>query len=292
MELSQEKTLITHSNTYARFLGYDVRVRRDNDILKPGGRSHKTRRCLSNMTELCVPFDDKISKFLFAKGIVEQKPDGTLFPVHRKPLVGNTDLEIVMTYNSELRGICNYYSIASNFCKLNYMAFLMEYSCLKTLAAKHKSSVAKMKKQFRCGKRWGIPYQTKSGTARCLFAKYMDCKDSANGSDLIPHMDVIFGYATNSIEKRLKARVCELCGATESACFEIHHVNKVKNLKGKEPWERAMIAKRRKTLVVCQECHYKIHGKSLNSESSSCGKPDTSRGVSPVSREGGANLPQ
>ena len=30
MELSDEKTLITHSNTPARFLGYDVRVRRDN----------------------------------------------------------------------------------------------------------------------------------------------------------------------------------------------------------------------------------------------------------------------
>ena len=135
MELSQEKTLITHSNSFARFLGYDVRVRRDNKKLKPGGASHKTRRSLSNMTELCIPFDDKIRKFLFAKGIVEQRADGTLFPVHRKALVNNTDLEIVMTYNSELRGICNYYSIASNFCKLSYFAFLMDYSCLKTLAA-------------------------------------------------------------------------------------------------------------------------------------------------------------
>lgn len=292
MELSQEKTLITHSNSYARFLGYDVRVRRDNKKLKPGGASHKTRRSLSNMTELCVPFNDKIRKFLFAKGIVEQKADGTLFPVHRKPLVSNTDLEIVMTYNSELRGICNYYSMASNFCKLSYFAYLMEYSCLKTLAAKHKSTVGKMKKQFRCGKRWGIPYQTKRGTARCLFAEYAECKGSANGIDTIPRQDIIFGYATNSIEKRLKARVCELCGTTDSACYEIHHVNKVKNLKGKEPWERAMIAKRRKTLVVCQECHYKIHGKSLNSEPSNYGKPDTSRGVSPVSREDCANLPQ
>ncbi len=34
MELSQEKTLITHSNNYARFLGYDIRVRRDQQ-LKP-----------------------------------------------------------------------------------------------------------------------------------------------------------------------------------------------------------------------------------------------------------------
>lgn len=292
MELSQEKTLVTHSNTYARFLGYDVCVRRDNKIVKPGGASHTTRRSLNNMTELSIPFDEKIRKYLFAKGIVEQKADGTLFPIHRKPLVSNTDLEIVMTYNAELRGICNFYSIASNYCKLRYFAYLMEYSCLKTLAAKHKSSISKMKKQFRCGKRWGIPYQTKSGPARCLFADYMECKGSANGNDSIPHLDVIFGYATNSIEKRLKAHACELCGTTESACFEIHHVNKVKNLKGKEPWERAMIAKRRKTLVVCQECHYKIHGKTLNSEPSNYGKPDTSRGVSPVSREGSANLPQ
>ena len=115
MELSDEKTLITHSNTPARFLGYDVRVRRDNKKLKPGGACHMTRRSLSNMTELNVPFDDKIHKFLFTKGIVEQKPDGTLFPIHRKPLVSNTDLEIIMTYNAELRGICNYYSMASNF---------------------------------------------------------------------------------------------------------------------------------------------------------------------------------
>ena len=116
MELSQEKTLVTHSNTYARFLGYDVRVRRDNNIVKPGGASHTTRRSLSNMTELCVPFDDKIRKYLFAKGIVEQRADGTLFPIHRKPLVSNTDLEIVMSYNAELRGICNFYSMASNYC--------------------------------------------------------------------------------------------------------------------------------------------------------------------------------
>lgn len=265
MELSDEKTLITHSNTPARFLGYDVRVRRDNKKLKPGGACHMTRRSLSNMTELNVPFDDKIHKFLFTKGIVEQKPDGTLFPIHRKPLVSNTDLEIIMTYNAELRGICNYYSMASNFSKLSYFAYLMEYSCLKTLAAKHKCNISKIKDKFGCGKSWGIPYDTKRGPRRCLFADYMDCKKSANGKDEVSHLDIIFGYATNTIEKRLKAKVCELCGRTDSLGYEIHHVNKVKNLKGKEPWERAMIAKRRKTLVVCEACHNEIHRKMFTS---------------------------
>lgn len=53
-----------------------------------------------------------------------------------------------------------------------------------------------------------------------------------------------------------------LCGTETAKCYEIHHVNKVKNLKGKEQWERVMIAKKRKTLVVCWECHHRvIHAK-------------------------------
>ena len=67
-----------------------------------------------------------------------------MFPVHRKYLIGLTDLEIVSVYNAELRGICNYYGMASNFCKLHYFAYLMEYSCLKTLASKHKTSLSKI----------------------------------------------------------------------------------------------------------------------------------------------------
>ena len=54
------------------------------------------------------------------------------------------------------------------------------------------------------------------------------------------------------LKNRLKAKVCELCGTTESDHYEVHHINKLKNLKGKERWEIAMIAKHRKTLVVCR----------------------------------------
>ena len=63
MELSDEKTLITHSNEYARFLGYDVRVRRDNSI-KHDKRGY-TIRTLSQKVELNVPLEDKVMAFLF-----------------------------------------------------------------------------------------------------------------------------------------------------------------------------------------------------------------------------------
>lgn len=62
----------------------------------------------------------------------------------------------------------------------------------------------------------------------------------------------------NSLEARLKAKRCELCGKTEGK-FEIHHVRRLKDLKGKEQWEKAMIARRRKTLILCEECHIKVH---------------------------------
>lgn len=262
MELSEEKTLITHSSKSARFLGYDVRVRRSGTI-KRGGNGNVKKRTLNGSVELLVPLNDKIHSFLFSKGIVIQKDDGTMFPVHRKYLINLTDLEIVSTYNSELRGICSYYGIAGNFNKLHYFAYLMEYSCLKTLASKHKCQMSKIIDKFRDNTaeskgKWSIPYETKKGKKRCYFAKYADCKDSKNVSDTVSNAAVLYGYSRNTLENRLKEKCCELCGTTESDHYEIHHVNKVKNLKGKEAWEIAMIAKRRKTLVVCRNCHRKI----------------------------------
>ena len=259
MELSNEKTLITHSSEYARFLGYNVRVRRNSQIRR-GNATHCKMRTLNSQSELTIPLNDKIIKFLFAKGVIKQKPDGQLSPIHRPELLGCTELEIVSTYNSELRGICNYYNLASNFCHLNYFSYLMEYSCLKTLANKRKASISKIKNMFKDGKgSWGIPYETKKGKKRCYFVKYSDCKKSANVSDVIDNSAILFRHSVNTFEGRLAAKFCELCGTTESRYYEIHHINKVKNLKGKEPWERAMIAKRRKTMVLCIDCHHKIH---------------------------------
>ena len=95
----------------------------------------------------------------------------------------------------------------------------MEYSCLKTLAGKHRSKVSKIRAMYKDGTgKWAIPYETKTGI-----------------------------------------KICEVCGCTENDRYEIHHVNKVKNLKGKSEWEKIMIAKRRKTIVVCHKCHMAIH---------------------------------
>jgi group II intron reverse transcriptase/maturase len=263
MELSEEKTLITHTSEKARFLGYDISVRRNSDLkVRRIGNKKFTQRTLSGKVELSVPFGDKINKFLFGKGAVEQKADGTMFPIHRAYLTDCTDLEIINVYNAEVRGICNYYNLACDYNNLKYFVYLMEYSCIKTLANKHKSSIGKVKTMFKDGNgTWGIPYKTKTGDKRCYFVKTADCKNKAFTTDTITKSSVVATMSINTFENRLKAGKCELCGTVGADNYEVHHIHKLKDLSGKKMWERAMLAKRRKTIVLCHDCHKSIHGK-------------------------------
>ena len=257
MELSDEKTLITHSNTHARFLGYYIRVRRNGQTKNVNGI---IKRTLNNKVELNIPLEDKITKFLFNNKLVKQSKNGNCYPIVRTEMLHCTELEIVSSYNAELRGICNYYALASNYDKLNYFAYLMEYSCLKTLAAKHQSSIRKITRKYKDGNgKWGIPYQTKTGEKIAYFADHTKCKSGKNMVDTITQIAFKNRYSRTTFDKRLAAKQCDICGTTEAEQYEVHHVQKVKDLKGKALWEQIMIAKKRKTLVVCHDCHKKIH---------------------------------
>ena len=114
----------------------------------------------------------------------------------------------------------------------------------------------------KCGKSWGVPYETRNEKKRMMIVKFSNFKRGKVFEE--PNIDTVKNHihlnTRNSLEARLKACKCELCGAEgDGISFEIHHINRMKNLKGKEQWEMAMIARKRKTLVVCRECHKKIH---------------------------------
>ena len=72
------------------------------------------------------------------------------------------------------------------------------------------------------------------------------------------------------ILQRLLREECEICGSTENC--EVHHVRKISNLnklgqREKPIWVKRMVARQRKTLVVCFKCHRNIHsGKPVNTK--------------------------
>jgi hypothetical protein len=70
----------------------------------------------------------------------------------------------------------------------------------------------------------------------------------------VDNLKATYSTGTTSLIDRLKAEKFELCGATDKK-LHMHHVRKLKGLDNKKPWERHMIARRRKTIALCASCH-------------------------------------
>ena len=92
LTLSEEKTLITHSSNKARFLGYNISVRRSQKIRR-NGQGNK-QRTLNNKVELTIPFE-KIEKFMFERGIIRQTEADKFRPLHRRGWLYLPDYVIV-----------------------------------------------------------------------------------------------------------------------------------------------------------------------------------------------------
>ena len=183
----------------------------------------------------------------------------------RYSMKDNDDLEILRTYNSEIRGFYNYYSIANNSSIINSFKYIMEYSMYKTYATKYRTTKHNMIEKYRINKDFGAKYQTKDGKEKvCLFYNEgFKRKDVNRNADVDNVTDKRFYLGRTSLIQRLEAGRCELCG-DENVPIEIHHVRKLKNLNGKKFWEKFMIARRRKTLALCHNCHVDLHNGRLD----------------------------
>ena len=267
LELSAEKTLVTNAKDKARFLSFDIYSNRSQDIKKD--KSGVTRRVFNERIMLYVPKEKWMNK-LISYGALKIHHDvrngnrEIWKPFHRTYLFHNDDLEILQEYNAEIRGLYNYYKIADNASVLCDFGYFMKYSMFKTFAAKYKTHVGAIKDKYRIGKDFGVKYETKSGPKVMLFYNegFRHSKEAAAGNfDVEPK--VYANSSPNSLIARLKAKKCEWCGA-ENVDLDIHHVCKLKDLKGRKKWEKAMIARKRKTMALCEHCHAQLHAGNLD----------------------------
>jgi hypothetical protein len=124
-----------------------------------------------------------------------------------------------------------------------------------------------MKKEMvkrRIGKGFGVRFETKHGPKMRLLYNEGFARKKVIADPAIDRLPNTARYASKtSLISRLKAGRCELCGA-EDCEIEIHHVRKLKDLAGKSYWEAFMIARRRKTLALCIDCHSNLHTGKLN----------------------------
>jgi group II intron reverse transcriptase/maturase len=261
LELSDEKTLITHSKENAHFLGYDIRVTRDWQIMKqPNGTP---KRKFNFQAKLFVPKEKYIKKLLDL-GALNLGSNNKWKPTHRPYLLRSDDLEIIRQYNAEIRGLYNYYRLASNVHTLQSFRQTMKYSMLKTFANKYRSTMGKMIRKYSIDGKLGVRYKTKDEQRIAYFIDQRMEKNTkvANEEVDIQPLTIFYGGRTSLID-RLLAEKCEWCGSKDVP-LEIHHVKKLKDLKGKKLWEQYMIARRRKTLAMCIPCHHNLHNGKLD----------------------------
>lgn len=109
LDLSVEKTLITHSKKRVRFLGYDIQRSDGKRIYRfPTKQGVKTQRTMSQYLQLLLP-REKMLAFAAKYG------NSTNWKgKHRPQLLNLSELEILMIYNAEIRGFLGYYALADN----------------------------------------------------------------------------------------------------------------------------------------------------------------------------------
>lgn len=268
LEISPEKTLITHGNDFARFLGYLVTVSREQNRTRT--KNGFTRRTYVGKVKLYVPKEKWLNRLLSygALKISYDKAHGNKEvwePVRRPGLIRLDDIEILNQYNAEVRGMYNYYRLANNATVLNAFVYVMKYSMYKTFAGKYRTSMRKIIRKYCRNKDFTVSYQTKSGTKSVVFynqgVRRNDKVIATENPDIIGRTNENRRYTR--LTDRLQGHVCEFCGA-ETEDIEIHHIRKLKDLSGKAEWERHMIARKRKTMALCHSCHVKLHNGKLD----------------------------
>jgi len=256
LELNAEKTLITHARTRAaRYLGYEIIVQHGDTKITGG------QRAANGKIALRVPLD-----VIKAKQAPYRRHGK---PWHRTAMQNLDDYEIVKAYAAEYRGVVQYYMLASDVWRFKSLRWTAQTSMLKTLAAKHQSTVPKMAARHRA------KVQTPHGLRTCFEARVeRDGKQPLvarfGGIPLTRNRDAVIidripprvTYPRKELVTRLLTRRCELC--KEPGKVVVHQVRKLASLdkpgQRQPEWAALMIKMQRKTLVVCHTCHDVVHG--------------------------------
>jgi hypothetical protein len=265
LNLSEEKTLITHTRESAATFLNDEITPLQSDTKQSRTLGHK-RRSINGVIGLKVPqkvVEDKCKRYM-CKGK----------PTHRAELLNESDFTIMATYQLEYRGLVNYYRMAYNLHTLSKLKWVMEQSLTKTLASKYKISVSTVYKKYKAeldveGKKYkGLQVTVPREGKKPLVATWGGIPLTWDVTAPIEDEMKQYAWKRSELERRILAQTCEQCEATRMTDqIEVHHIRALKDLekytgREKPQWVQIMASRRRKTLVLCHTCHMDIqHGR-------------------------------
>lgn len=266
LEMHPTKTLITHARTdHAKFLNYAVSVQFNDSKMTMAARGGRKRpvRSVNGVVRLGIPHG------LVTERLKRYQKHGK--PVHEPALTEFSDAHIIDAYQRRFQGLSEYYKYAVDRWRLSQLEFVMEIALVKTLAYKFKVRAPQIFRRYRQkvevdgrDQKLIAVSVTTAKRERLIYFGGESLRVERTGKgvirDTIPYER---GWNSHSeLLQRLNAHTCEVCGK-QGNC-EVHHIRKLADLnkpgrKARPEWMERMAAMRRKTLIVCPECHKDIH---------------------------------
>jgi hypothetical protein len=238
LNLSPTKTKITNlKTTAAKFLGFSIKtyIKRRLSLSKFGDYTKRAG------WDLIIDVDlDRLVDRLILKGFSNLK---------RKPVAKHSWAvlqaeEITKRYNYIIRGIGNYYCpVIDRYSNLNYICYILKFSCLSTFAKKYKSKITKITQKYGDPltitinekiTKSGVKVNEKNKTFSLLtYPKFKELLqphkfDWKNRSKIrIIEENVFLPMTTiNWRTRRNLTNVCAICGADRDV--EMHHIRHIR----------------------------------------------------------------
>lgn len=280
LTINQDKSKIHHSNDRGiSYLGMYIRYYKHNIVKwrKDGSDAdditiqipHLQAQSV-NTVHFRAPID-KILKRLVDKGFAKIRKDSTVRGTAYIKYSMLDDEMIVSRFSAIIRGLNNYYSCINKRSDLWKVFAILRKSCALTLGYKHK-----MTRAARVYAKYGpnLKIQKLGKEATSLFypkslKTKIDFKTRKGNllqyySVLDLEIDVVKG------SHNLNVRTDDLCqyeGCNASENLEAHHINPIANLSKRKDltaFEKALIRRKRKIIMLCKKHHSLLHKKGFS----------------------------
>jgi group II intron reverse transcriptase/maturase len=264
LKTSEQKSGIRKADDGASFLGYTVRTHTSGRVQRQTYRSRPVlKRDAARSIQLHAPLA-KLAAF------AEQHRLGNLHEnrgTHRPELAYSSDAEIIVLYNSWMRGLAEYYKLGTCWKdELSRVYHIWWFSLVKTLACKHKCSIVHI-----CDKLLSVVDGDQGlwfeANERRRFVRVFKLKhirtDRINRDSRVDQGRARPIHLTRADWlDRLRASHCEACGPTDEP-LEVHHARRLNDVAHLSLMARMRSARHRKRIVLCRPCHYALHAGTL-----------------------------
>lgn len=279
LQVNQDKSQVYHSNDRGiKYLGVYLRYFKHNIVKrrKEGGNTDNVTSQVAHLQAQAVntvhfraPIDKMLQR-LVGRGLAKFRKDGSVRGTAYIRYSMLEDQMIVSRFSAVIQGLLNYYSCINKRSDLWKVFAILRKSCALTLAHKHKmTSAARVFAKYgpnltisKLGKEVATLFYPKSLKTKIDFkTRKGDFFQYPSVLDL--ELDAVKGSHKLNIQL---ADVCQYENCDVSENLEAHHINPIANLskrKDLSEFERALVRRKRKTVMLCKKHHNLMHKKGV-----------------------------